>query len=355
MGHPSISVIIPFSYRKGDKACLQRLFNTVACFEEQPDLELVIFDVSRLQRTELVSELKCLSYVKYYHQPQRGVFSPGAIRNLAVEKACGGYLFFCDADLLCSRSFVASLTEHQTQLAIEGLHAFAMFPCLYLSEKATGRILDGCKPDYNLYWQSYLSGELENVDGIALASSCLLVNREWFEKIGCFRREFSGHGCEDFELIHRLSSYYPIGKKPFDYEVDEKHQFPGHYKGFRQYYSFYALPHFLNKCFLVHQWHKRPLARLYHRKRRLNEAFFTRLLVSDNSHLCDGIEPWSSRQKIPDFSDWILSLMKEAGLNVKHYPGLFSWKEGVYRSPGGFKRKLRKLILKPVQFFKDMT
>lgn len=351
---PVLSVIIPFSYRNGDSHCLNRLNNVLNCFKDREDIEVILFDTSPTRHKGSVSLITSMQSVKYFHVPQGEVFSAGQTRNKAVQKANGQYLFFCDADLMCSDQVVDELLQQTVALIQLGSQAFAMFPCLYLSEKVTGGILEGAQPDYQKYRRSYFKGELNCVDGIAVASSCLLVEREWFIKIGGFRSEFAGHGCDDFELIHRLAAYFPIGRLADDYALDWKHQFPAEYRGFRRYYSYYALPHLFAGHFLLHQWHPRPLARLYHRRRKTNEQLFSDILNNQTLPACDGIAPFASNRPLPDFREWILAQMQQHNLDVGEYPGLFHWQEGVSKSSGGFRRKLRKLILKPGQFFKDM-
>ncbi|OED44256.1 hypothetical protein ACH42_08070 [Endozoicomonas sp. (ex Bugula neritina AB1)] len=230
-----------------------------------------------------------------------------------------------------------------------------MFPCFYLSQKATLDVFSGQLPDYSQYWQSYFQGLLDHVDGIAVASSCLLVEREWFLRISGFKPDFSGHGYEDFELIHRLAAYYPLGMLPDDYAVDDKHQFPADYVGFRRFYSYYALPHLFSGHFLLHQWHKRPLANKYHRLRQGNEELFANILSSKSLPICDGIQPFGTKRKLPGYREWIMTLMQDNGYDLQQYPGLFHWQEGVSRPSGNWQRKLRKLVLKPRQFFRDMV
>lgn len=352
---PVISIIVPFRYRNGDKECLLRLQNALHCFAGKSDLEVILFDTSPRSFSKQVQEISCLPGVKYFHQYESNVFSPGETRNKAVSKAQGRYLFFFDADLLCTSDFATVLVEQMTSLQKTGRHAFAMFPCLYLSEKATRKLRRGATPDYLAYMESYLRGELSDVDGIAVASSCLLVDRQWFLTIGGFRSEFAGHGCEDFELIHRLAAYFPSGRLPDDYTLDEKKQFPADYTGFRRFYSYYALPHLFTGNFLLHQWHRRPLSKLYHRRRLGNEQLFANIISNISLPIFDGIKPFSSKRNLPEYKEWIIGLMQKGGYNHQEYPGLFHWKDGVSRPSGSWRRKLRKLILKPGQFLKDMV
>ena len=351
----TISVIIPFCYRKGDSFCIVRLQNTIECFKGLDNVEVVIFDTS-VNRERYLSCLEKFvnSNIKYFYNPEHSIFSPGKTRNSAVEKAQGDYIFFCDADLLCPISFVELLLNFCNKLAEIGPQAFAMFPCLYLSEKTTLSIISGQKPDYSFYHESYLKGELEYVDGIAVASSCLLIKRQWFYKIGAFRELFLGHGYEDFDLIHRLAAYYPAGKLPEDYTLDDKQQFPANYRGFRRYFSYYSLPHLLESNFMLHQWHNRPLTHSYHRRRKNNEAIFANILNELSLTAIDGIIPFDSKNTLPEYQQWIVSLMQKYSLDKELHPGIFKWKQGVVRPAGTWQRKLRKLILNPQKFIRDM-
>ena len=272
----------------------------------------------------------------YCHCPEPGVFAPGRVRNQAVKRARGRFIFLFDADLLISRVLVESLAMHRLAMEEEGVSAFRMFPCLYLAQSyASGfskqfSTLSSQSHLYSEVLSSYLLGELTQVDGIALASSCLLMRRDWFMALGGFSNEFAGHGCEDFDLIHRLAAFYPVGSKPDDYSVDAKHQFPGSYQGFRRYYSYYALPHLFEGNFLLHQWHPRPLAKAYHRKRKENEALFKEVLDFPQLRLPKPLQgelcskevadalakiPFDSNKALPEFQTWIRQLQVDNGFS----------------------------------------
>ena len=351
---PEIAIIIPFCERRGDKQCFQRLYNAVSCFSNKSCFEIIVYDSSPKASANFVESISAIPGVRYYHQPEKKLFSPGRARNLAVKKTTANYLFFFDADLLCSEVFADSLLVHTKKLCSEGDQAFAMFPCLYLSRNATNRIFSGEAPDFHKYRDSYLSGALSDVDGIAVASSCLLLSRAWFKEVGEFKTDFAGHGCEDFDLIHRLAAYYPAGALPADYVEDTKEQFPANYRGFRRYFSYYALSHLFTGHFLVHQWHERPLAKLYHRRRKDNERLFANILSNHELPVCKSITPFNSSKPLPEYQQWVAELMQKHELDVQRYPGLFRWRQGVSRPSGSLNRKLRKLVLKPRQFFKDI-
>lgn len=369
-----LSVIIPFQKRSGDRASIERLDQAIACFTDQTAIEVVVFDTGRQSaRGKLASKQQ--GNLRYIHQFQPGVFAPGKVRNAAVAHATGQYIFLFDADLLISRTMAAQLSDFVRELASEMPQVFRMFPCLYLSQAYsshfTAEFLNPAMHQalYQKVFTSWFRGEVCKVDGIALASSCLLINREWFLAIGGFRQEFTGHGYEDFELIHRLAMYYPVGKRPADYPEDVKSQFPADYRGFRRYFSHYAVPHLFNGEFLLHQWHPRPLTRPYHRKRKNNEARFADILKDSAVTLPEPLAGFQasaeilvvlksgvaeSNRELPDFPCWLREQQVMNGFPVEEYPGLFHFQPGVKKISGGFWRKLRKLFLHPEQFIRDM-
>ncbi len=249
-----------------------------------------------------------------------------------------------------------------------------MFPCLYLSQPYSPLfVADFVDPalQQGLYLEvleSYLRGEVSKVDGIALASSCLLINRDWFMAIGGFRDEFAGHGCEDFDLIHRLAAFYPIGQRPDEYSDDMKSQFPSEYRGFRRYFSYYSTPYLFSGSFLLHQWHPRPLTRQYHRKRKDNEARFAEILRHPVLMLPEPLAGCvnggqirhlltrgtvSSEYRLPDFGQWLREQQEQAGYPVSWYSGFFGYRVGVKKASGTPWRKFRKLLLNPGAFFRD--
>lgn len=354
--HLKLSIIIPFSKRLADADCLRRLDQAIGCFAQQPNIEVVVFDVGRR------SALSALDHrhqpnLRYFHEYSSGVFSPGRVRNLAVNCARGEFIFLMDADLLISRAMVDRLLGYTEVLNSATPQAFYMFPCLYLSQAYS---TDGQPSSfaYEALLESYLSGEIDKVDGIALASSCLLMRRQWFLAIGGFCESFAGHGYEDFELIHRLTHFYPMGKKPVDYWRDVKSHFPAAYQGFRRYFSVYAVLHLFKGEFLLHQWHPRPLTRLYHRKRKDNEARFAQVLKQREVLLStplNGVVVGAVQNdvELPDFAEWLTEQQRMSGYKIEDYPGLFHFKDGVNQKRREWWRKLRKLIVNPRGFFRD--
>lgn len=286
-----------------------------------------------------------------YHNTNN--FSPGIARNKIISNSPSENIFVFDADLLISKSFLAQLNDEVTKLNDSAIQAFHMYPCLYLTKEETERF-DG---DFQGCLESFLRGENHRVEGIALASSCLLMNREWFLQLGGFDEQFVGHGGEDLELIDRLTRHYPIGPRPDDYALNIKAQHPGDYQGFRRYFSYYALPHLFAGRFLVHQWHPRPLTHPYHKRRAGNDQLLEQMLArteAERGPLKGPVVPCNDLcGELPDFREWMIRLQEEAGYPVQEYPGLLRWQDGI-KPKRPLWRKLRKLYLNPRAFFRDM-
>ncbi|MDY8626123.1 galactosyltransferase-related protein [Escherichia coli] len=288
--------------------------------------------------------------ISWIDSPLSKIFSPGQIRNRATEYSSNRYIFFVDVDLYMAEQNWGLLLQRLKNLESLGLTAFEMYPCLYLTKEETERF-DG---DFQGCLESFLRGENHRVEGIALASSCLLLNREWFLQLGGFDERFVGHGGEDLELIDRLCQHYPIGPRPADYGLNIKAQHPGDYQGFRRYFSYYALPHLFAGRFLVHQWHPRPLTHPYHKRRAGNDALLEQMLANPGPLKGPVIPCNDLNGELPDFREWMIRLQEEAGYPVSEYPGLLRWKDGVtVKRP--LWRKMRKLYLNPKAFFKDMV
>ncbi|MGS3142439.1 galactosyltransferase-related protein [Aeromonas sanarellii] len=288
-----------------------------------------------------------------YSAINNSTYSPGMVRNHGIQLVDSTFIFLIDADLLCHTRLSTEIIERSTQLAKCGKQTFEMYPCLYLTKEETERF-DG---DFQGCLESFLRGENHRVEGIALASSCLLMNREWFLQLGGFDERFVGHGGEDLELIDRLTRHYPIGPRPDDYALNIKAQHPGDYQGFRRYFSYYALPHLFAGRFLVHQWHPRPLTHPYHRRRAGNDAMLEQMLSrseAERGPLKGPVVPCNDLNgELPDFREWMIRLQEEAGYPVSDYPGLLRWQDGIMLKRPLW-RKVRKLYLNPRAFFRDM-
>ncbi|WP_421158641.1 galactosyltransferase-related protein [Aeromonas dhakensis] len=308
--------------------------------------------ITTQEKSEIINDSATIG-IKRHTLHKKLIYSPGQHRNEIISKVNYNNIFILDSDLIPSDEILLSIIDKTYHHRTSSPQCFDMYPCLYLTKEETERF-DG---DFQGCLESFLRGENHRVEGVALASSCLLMNREWFLQLGGFDEQFVGHGGEDLELIDRLTRHYPIGPRPDDYALNIKAQHPGDYQGFRRYFSYYALPHLFAGRFLVHQWHPRPLTHPYHKRRAGNDQLLEQMLArseAERGPLKGPVVPCNDLGgELPDFREWMIRLQEEAGYPVQEYPGLLRWQDGI-KPKRPLWRKLRKLYLNPRAFFRDM-
>ncbi|WP_429144837.1 galactosyltransferase-related protein [Aeromonas veronii] len=354
MSSPKISFIVPFCERLW---CPDdgRLILLIGRLLQVINTEIILHLTGNMPKV-ILDALTALPHLNLIRRDITEVYSAGHARHDAAKHASGDYLFFIDADLLLHPHMMVELANRTVELARQGIQAFEMYPCIYSAKDVDCDMFEDIQ-SYEFAIKGLMQGKYSIAQGIALASSCLLINREWFFQLGGFDARFVGHGGEDLELIDRLTRHYPIGPRPDDYALNIKAQHPGDYQGFRRYFSYYALPHLFAGRFLVHQWHPRPLTHPYHRRRAGNDQLLEQILSRtevERGPLKGPVLPCNDLDgELPDFREWMIRMQEKAGYPVSEYPGLLRWQEGVQRKRPLW-RKLRKLYLNPRAFFADM-
>lgn len=364
-GPPLLSVIIPFftTTKKGHiHQRVSELLDTVF-----PEFVEVIFSDST-KEVSIASEYKNRCKAKnflYIASHQGKNYSLGKARNDAAVKASGRYLFFMDIDFIYSNIFWESLYKIINREFSSGeINKFLILPCLYLNERTTNIL--GNNRDWNEFSKirdSVLEGKNEYVSTIAVTSSTIIVNRRYFLWLGGFRSDYFGHGCEEFDFLHRLSLNYPLATRPKDYYLDETQRFPADYKGFRRYFSYYGLPYLFQPVFLLHRHHPRPLFNRFYRKRKRNEMKLQRHIREYDQGIqlpplkSDEELSFTSRYQmraLPPIYSFISDLQASYGFHDKKYCGLFFYQQGIKSESGNVFRKMRKLVMRPRKFFVDL-
>lgn len=364
-----LSVVIPLRCTEENGFLLQRLGANLRFFRGQEEIECIVVDSgSDEPHRRRIRELCSAHGAEYVEDPNPGQpFAPGNTRNLGAQAARGEHLLFYDADLCADAELVPRIRRWIARAP--AAHEFLMIPCLYLTERAT---LDvdfwGPPVDLSSFRESFLRGDNHRVAHIAVSTSTVVVATGHFLRLGGNRSEYRGHGCEDFDLLHRLASYAPLGAQPEDYYVDHKTRFVGDYRGFRAYLARYALPHLFSGLYTAHLWHPRPLRKLYFRKRQDNEALLQErmrehdrglraqepLVGRVRTALTPLPRPWSTAgDSAEDFATFLEQAMDAHGLDRLDDPGIFHWRPGVVERRGTPRAKLRKLLLRPDHFIKD--
>lgn len=204
----------------------------------------------------------CNNYgIRYiYHDSVGKAFSIGACRDYGVRFANGNAITFLDVDLRMPKEFWDRLLMLMDGWKISHYKkSFLAIPCLYLTEEGTREFLaveDDAK--YSEFYLRYLQQDKNSVEGLALCSSVMVVDKLHYLSIGGHDPEFQGHGYEDFELYHRLLGEEKVIPKPPEYYIDKKTWETYTYSGFRSYLSMVGRPALMMNLFVTHLWHPRP-------------------------------------------------------------------------------------------------
>jgi hypothetical protein len=96
----------------------------------------------------------------------------------------------------------------------------------------------------------------------------MVVNRGHYLAMGGHDQSFWGHGGEDYEFLHRLSSCAPKGPRPPFYYTDFRDNGRVRYRGFRAAFALYGLDVFGDGLCLMHLHHpSRPIREYMQRGR----------------------------------------------------------------------------------------
>jgi len=346
-----LSIVIPIKITFSNRFLLSRVRQQIQEFSTFREIEIIIVDSSpKMRYSNALASCCNFKSISYHYLSMKSIYSVAKARNYGAKEARGDYLLFYDVDLIVKDNFIEKVLEDSKRFV---MNSFTIYPCLYLSEAQT-KIIEGkvlANHVFEEIKERYLEGFNDEVLYLAVNTSTILVRREHFFNIGAYDEYYQGHGYEDFELIHRLYIAYPIVERKADYILDYKTNFPGEYKGFRKYFSYYALPNFFEGKYTLHLWHSRPLLRKYYRTRKNNAKYFLKQLKESLSI------------KLP-LNDVDLNLSNKMDLYIKQQSmkskfnntiGLFELNKESLKSKkrGTFKQKFRKLVLEPKQFFLD--
>ena len=334
-----LSIIIPIKITFQNRFLLTRVKWIIKSFSNK-NIELIIIDSSKKNRYSTSLKNLCEPrYIEYFYLEMSDIYSASKARNYGSKQARGENLLFYDVDLVVKNNFLERVLED-----IKDLKApkFTIYPCLYLSESKTKAIEEKSLESqiFEETKERYMEGFNDEVLYLAVNTSTILVNKEHFFNIGAYNEVYKGHGYEDFELIHRLYMAYPIVQREDDYVMDFKTPFPQLYKGFRQYFAYYALPNFFKGNYTLHLWHPRPLTKKYYRHREVNLQYFI-------AHLEESLTQNRDNPSSLSYAQFIENLLIEYGFSDKRYCGLSMLNEMAKNQKPKFniKRKIRRKFL----------
>lgn len=366
---PLVSLIVPFSITPKAAHIKSRALEFTT--KQYPSwVEIILVDATPIPDDNVGQEFaQAGNKVKYLKRPQDTNFSLGKARNEGAVVAEGNYLFFMDVDFIYADTFWIQL-EKTILRDIEhpkNYKKFIMVPCLYLNEMSTRQLQNTHASTFEKIKLSVLEGSNQYISTIAIVSSTIVVHREYFLSLGGFREDYLGHGCEEFDFLHRLALNNPEYQRPDDYGIDDVQQLPGNYKGFRKYFLYYGLAYFFESLILLHRYHSRSLLDPFYHNRKNNEKKLKANMIkydeglklpslSQNisSDIYTSISTKISCQETNNPSVVIKEIQERYGFPVKKYHGLFFYQKNIKIESGNFLRKLRKLYRNPKKYFLDM-
>lgn len=277
-------------------------------------------------------------------------YSPGTARNHGVAHCSRDNLLFWDIDLLGSEELFNDIKKDIGDTSRPS-NAFNMYPCLYLTQEYSKRIKKGLNNSagsiYNtqtLLSQAYQAAttlQVNSIEHFAMATSTVFCSKNHFDRIGCFNESFIGHMGEDLELLNRLALMCQNYKVENDHNENHPSKIAAELKGFRRHFLNYSAPHLRNEAFTIHLHHSTQLGSIY----KKNNAANTLLLVSEVSNELEKIS----------IDDGGKKPVAEYGL-LNELPSYLSLKPNIRRSHiERTRRKIRKLIVNPIAFFKDIN
>lgn len=259
-----ITAIIPVrlstDFLYDEIARIERILSTLPdCFSA-----LVVDYGTSIERSGEIRSLSLSSGVKVVRVESSGQpFSVGHARDIGAQHASTPLVMFHDIDFLLSKeSYEKICLEARLKGMPDNAYAFFALPGAYLTEPFTREYLDlhasgdGAFADARVH-NAVMTYDKGVFDQLTFAISAIVVNRLHLLAIGGHDKSFTGHGAEDFELMHRLSSYYPRGPRPRDYYNNTRSNSIAQYEGFRAYYALYGIDIFQRGTILSHLWHPR--------------------------------------------------------------------------------------------------
>ena len=206
------------------------------------------------------------------HPSPHQLFSIGQARDYGVQMATSPVIIFNDIDFFGTEAMYRAIhAEAMRRRMAENLFDFFCVPVLFLTEEGTREWLaapDDTKPFKDSLAVEALEADRARIQSVAYGSSAMVVNRHHYLSVGGHDPRFTGHGAEDYDLLHRLAGLAPKGPRPHDYYADYKDNNIRHYWGFRPFFALYGLDLLPVGGHLVHLWHPRRKEKGYFRPGR---------------------------------------------------------------------------------------
>lgn len=269
-----ITVIIPLRITEGLYQAQERLSRIIENIPSGKFNILIVNYGTPKKFSYILSGLKSYSHLKILDfDTGSQIFSIGHARDLGVQYAEDNVVLFNDIDFFGNKDMYERI--HAEVLArdmVNSIYDFFCVPVFFLTENGTEDTLSSshyseCSENSYIHRKIYESHK-DFVEFPAYGSSAMVVNKHHYLAIGGHSREFYGHGAEDYDVLHRLSSYYSKGPRTADYYNNTKSNRIDNYHGFRAYFALYGIDVFNRGIFFQHLWHPMRSIPGYHQTQR---------------------------------------------------------------------------------------
>lgn len=270
-----ISAVIPFRVMPGNTRPLRRLRRVLRQMPEGVT-PLVVDDTADAGlRKRVAATVAGVARARHVRHPESAhcTFSIGRLRDVGTAAAPDRFVLFHDVDFTAPPEMYRALAAFVQQPAVLDDPSNSLcIPVFFLTRKGTRRYR--AFPRWT--WRRLLRGQGRGgVDRLVRGSSAILAHRETLLAEGGHDPAFTGHGAEDFELLHRLAKRHPRGARPANYHVDHGSR-SQRGDGFRAYFARYGQPPLDAGLALVHLWHpKRTDDPRYYNQQRANFALLS--------------------------------------------------------------------------------
>lgn len=281
------AIIIPIRVKHQAKEALMRLQRLLSqipeCFEV-----VVVDDGSALRwQKEVCRLVMAKPNSRYTYLPtSKQRFSLARARNRGAAESKSEIIIFHDLDFLGTTGTYLQIADFIGKKQPLQQQCFFCIPVAFLAESGTKNYLHHLQSGSIINnWDFYQAEEsVGGVKFLVQGSSCIVLNRDYFLKVGGHDESYDGHGAEDFELLHRLSLNFPIAKRPADYAVNTGSGKITEYRGFRAFFALYGEECAKSECILMHLYHPKRKEIGYYQHER-NFAKLKALMLQDSSRV----------------------------------------------------------------------
>jgi len=265
MSNVKLSVIFPVRVSNNRQYILENIKRILSLNVNSSEIEYLLVDSGSTSFFSRKIQSICKNHnTRYIFQDTRSqTFSIGRARDYGAQLATGECVIFLDVDLVFDKDFYNKILEEIACRKIQkNITEYFCIPCFYIDEEFSKEFISdndlGSSVKYRNLRNNYDNGDNNGIQSFAPATSLLVINRWHLLSIGGHRKEFSGHGSEDFDLAHRLATYARKYHRTYNYYLDKKDYSSVDYEGFRAYFSMAGYSVYNNNLFAVHIWHPRP-------------------------------------------------------------------------------------------------